>query len=193
MIDSHHADPTAYTYKASLLGAPWRFRLAPDALDWEVGARHGRIPYGDIRRVRLSFRPVNMQTYRFLAEIWPASGSKITIASSSWRSMFDQERQDADYSAFVLELHRRLAAAGAATAFDSGSPPLLYWPGLAIFAGVALALAALTVLALRHASWAGGAVIGGLLLLFLWQASSFFKRNRPGTYRAEAVPRALLP
>ena len=127
-------DPTAYSYKPSLFGAPWQFRLAADALEWQAGMRAGRFPYADIRRVRLSFRPVNMQTYRFLAEIWPLQGPKVTIASSSWRSMIEQSRQDAAYSTFVTELHRRIAAARGTAAFDSGSPALLYWPGLAIFA-----------------------------------------------------------
>jgi len=186
-------DPTAYSYKPSLFGAPWQFRLAANALEWQAGMRAGRFPYADIRRVRLSFRPVNMQTYRFLAEIWPLQGPKVTIASSSWRSMIEQSRQDAAYSTFVTELHRRIAAARGTAAFDSGSPALLYWPGLAIFAAVSLALAALTVKALRVASWAAAALVGGLLGLFLWQAGTFFKRNRPGRYRPDALPRALLP
>jgi len=186
-------DPTAYSYKPSLFGTPWQFRLAADALEWQAGMRAGRFPYADIRRVRLSFRPVNMQTYRFLAEIWPLQGPKVTIASSSWRSMIEQSRQDAAYSTFVTELHRRIAAARGTAAFDSGSPALLYWPGLAIFAAVSLALAALTVKALRVASWAAAALVGGLLGLFLWQAGTFFKRNRPGRYRPDALPRALLP
>ena len=62
------------------------FRLAPDALEWEVGFRTGRVRYGDIKRVRLSFRPMTLQNHRFIAELWPSNGPKLTIASSSWRS-----------------------------------------------------------------------------------------------------------
>jgi hypothetical protein len=187
------AVPAAYSYKPSLLGAAWNFRLDPDAIAWEAGFRHGRIEYGDIRRVRLSFRPANMQRYRFLAEVWSAAGPKIAIASSSWRSMVEQQRQDAAYSAFVMELHRRLVAARVAAVFDAGSPTLLYWPGVAIFTAVSVALAGLTAIALQRAAWEGAAMIAGLLGFFLWQVGSFFKRNRPGRYRPEDVPRALLP
>ena len=183
----------AYSYKPSLLGAAWSFRLEPDALAWEAGLRHGRVAYADIRRVRLSFRPANMQRYRFLAEVWSAAGPKIAIASSSWRSMVEQQRQDAAYSAFVMELHRRLAAARAAAVFHAGSPALIYWPGLAIFTAVSVALAGLTAIALQRGAWEGAAMIAGLLVLFLWQVGSFFKRNRPARYRPEDVPRALLP
>src|SRR5262249_34077705 len=137
-----------YSHKPSLMGAPWEFRLTDDALAFRVGSREGRVPYRSIRRVRLSFRPVTTQSRRFLAEIWSDGAPKLVIASSSWRSLFEQEARDDAYGAFIRELHRRLAAAGAAASFERGSPALLYWPGLAIFVGAALALAALTVRAL---------------------------------------------
>ena len=96
-----------------------------------MGRHHGRVPYARIVRVRLSFRPQTMQGRRFVTEVWPAGGPRLTIASASWRSVLDQAAQDEAYGAFVRELHARLAAAGSAAVFDAGSPPLLYWPGLA--------------------------------------------------------------
>jgi hypothetical protein len=30
-------------------------------------------------------------------------------------------------------------------------------------------------------------------VLFLWQSGNFFRRNRPGLYRPEALPAELLP
>ncbi len=187
------APTNSYAYKPALFGPLWRFRLTPDAIEWEAEPQGGRILYVDIRRLRLSFRPVSMQTHRFLAEIWPARAAKLQIASSSWRSMVDHERHDAAYSAFMLELHRRLAAAQVAVRFECGSPALRYWPGLVIFVGVALALSWLTVQALAVGAWAGAAIVGGVLAIFLWQAGTFFRRNRPGTYEPQAPPRHLLP
>src|SRR5262245_56055623 len=71
--DSHSesASDPVYSYKASLLGAPFEFCLAADALEWRKGRHAGRTPYRDIRRIRLSFRPATMQSYRFIAEVWP--------------------------------------------------------------------------------------------------------------------------
>ncbi|HEX4554971.1 MAG TPA: hypothetical protein VH249_13345 [Xanthobacteraceae bacterium] len=183
----------SYAYKATPLGAIWRFRLAPDAIEWEAGPRRGHLPYADIRRLRLSFRPVSMQSHRFLAEIWPSRGAKLQMASSSWRSMVDHESHEAAYTGFVLELHRRLAAAQVATSFECGSTALRYWPGLVIFAGVALGLAALTAQALAEGAWMAAAMVGGVLSVFLWQAGTFFRRNRPGTYAPQTPPRNLLP
>src|SRR5882762_2787961 len=100
----------SYAYKATPLGAIWQFHLGSDAIEWEAGPRRGQLRYADIRRLRLSFRPVSMQSHRFLAEIWPARGPKLQMASSSWRSMVDHERHEAAYTGFLLELHRRLVS-----------------------------------------------------------------------------------
>ena len=43
----------AYTYRPSLLGAPWTFRLTPAGLSFEAGRRSGVVPFRDVRQVRL--------------------------------------------------------------------------------------------------------------------------------------------
>jgi hypothetical protein len=187
-----HGSPV-YAYKPSLMGAPWEFRLAPDALEWQIGRYRGRTPYVRIARVRLSFRPVTMQTRRFVTEIWPVDGPRLSIASSSWRSLFEQEGRDQAYGAFIRELHRRIAASGSRAAFETGSPPIRYWLGLAVFVIVTLGLAMLTVRALQSGAWAAAAMIGGMLCLFVWQSGNYFRRNRPGSYRPEALPEQLVP
>lgn len=183
----------AYAYKPSLIGAPWEFRLLKDGLAWQKGRVSDRIAYRDIRRVRLSYRPVTLQTHRFIAEIWSAGSPRLVISSSSWRSLVEQERFDGPYSGFIEELHRRIVAAGAKPSFESGSPPFLYWPGVVIFGLVALALAALFARALYEGAFVAAALIGGFLALFLWQTGSFFQRNYPGSYSPEAIPERVLP
>jgi hypothetical protein len=187
------SDDPVYVYKPSLMGAPWELRLRPDALEWQTGRHEGRVPYGRITRVRLSFRPITMQTRRFLTEIWSASTPRLPIASTSWRSLVEQGTQDEAYGAFIKELHRRIAAAGAQAAFEAGSPAMLYWPGLVIFAVGVLGLAALTVRALSVEAYAGAAFVAAFLGLFLWQSGNYFWRNRPGTYRPDALPKELVP
>jgi hypothetical protein len=115
------------------------------------------------------------------------------IASTSWRSMMEQAGQDETYGAFVKELHRRIAAAGTQASFEVGSPALLYWPGVVIFVAGTLALAALTVRALLVEAYAGAAFVAAFLGLFLWQSGNYFWRNRPGTYRPDALPKELVP
>jgi hypothetical protein len=190
--DATTGDDFTYSYKSSVISAPFEFRLTPDALAWGKGGVRGHTLYRQIRRVRLSFRPLTMQNHRFVAELW-TDGPKLTIASTSWKSMVEHERLDARYRAFVPELCRRIGAAGGQTRFQTGSPPILYWIGVVVFAGASLALASLIVQALQIGAWGGAAFIAAFLCLFLWQAGPFFRRNRPGVFRPEAVPESVLP
>lgn len=183
----------AYAYKPSLMGAPFEFWLRPQALEWRAGRHGGRIAYGDIRRLRLSYRPVTMQSHRFRAEIWGKGVPKLELVSSSWKSMVEQESLNAAYTIFIAELHRRIAAAGAPVLLETGVAAPLYWAGLVIFVCVALALAGLITRALQIGEYSGAAFIGGFLALLLWQAGAHFHRNRPGRYSADALPELLLP
>jgi hypothetical protein len=190
---STDAADIAYAYKPSLVGVPLEFRLTSDAFEWRRGRTSSRMPYDRIRRIRLGFRPQTMQNHRFLAEVWTADGPKLQIASTSWKSLVEQERFDEGYRAFVTELCRRTGAAGGQTLFQAGSPVILYWLGVIVFVGASLALAGLVIRALQQAAWGGAAFIAGFLAFFLWQAGTFFRRNRPGVFRPDAVPDAVLP
>lgn len=183
----------SYSYRPSLLGAAWTFRLSAGGLVWEAGRKSGRIPYRGIRRIRMSFKPVSMQTHRFLTEVWADDAPKLEIVSSSWKSVVEQERLDKPYAAFVAELHRRLVEAQAPTRFEQGRNPITYWSGLAVFAGAALGLAFLIVRALQSNVVSAAVFIAAFLAIFLWQGGNFFRRNRPGVYRPDAPPAELLP
>ena len=187
------AERTAFAYRASMFGAAREFRLTGDGLEWTVGRRSGRIPFGAVRRLRMSFKPANMQWQRFLTEVWANGTPKLEIVSTSWKSLVEQERLDQHYAAFVTELHRRIALAAAPTRFERGRSPFLYWPSLIVFAGVALVAAMLIVRALQSDAKGGAAFIAVFLALFLWQGGNFFRRNRPGLYRPNALPAELMP
>ncbi|MGD9922084.1 MAG: hypothetical protein AB7V13_11645 [Pseudorhodoplanes sp.] len=183
----------AYAYKPSLLGAVWMFRLAPDALEWSMGPLSGRVPYADIRRIRLAFRPVTMQSYRFLAEIWSERSPKIPIASASWKSLMEQERLDAGYARFIRALHERIEASGGKPRLQAGAIPFLYWPGLAIFLGICAAMVGLIVRAIQQGENAAMLFLFGFFVLLLWQLGQFFKRNLPRRYTLDSIPADILP
>ncbi len=183
----------AYSYRPSLLGAAHEFKLAGDGLNWAAGRKAGHIPFRNFRRLRMSYRPASMQSHRFMTELWAEGAPKLEIMSSSWKSMVELQRQDRPYSAFVGELHRRIALADVPARFEQGSNPLLYWPGVAAFVGVALGLALLVVRALQADTKGGATFVLVFLVLFLWQGGNFFRRNRPGRYRPDAPPAELMP
>lgn len=193
---SDESEPAAepyYMFRPSLMGAPREFRLMPDALFWQLGRHSGRIPYDRISRVRMSFRPITMQTQRFITEVKAPGTPTLLIASTSWKNMIEHERRDADYSAFVAELHRRIAAAGGKPLLECGAQPFLYWPGVVVFVFITAGMAVLIVRGLQTGSLAGAAFVAGFLALFLWQSGSYFRNNKPGTYTIDAPPAHLLP
>ncbi len=61
-----------------------------------------------IAAIRLSYRPASMQAWRFRADIATSSGQSIKVFSTTWHSISQMARQDDDYRAFIVELHRRL-------------------------------------------------------------------------------------
>ncbi len=183
----------SYSYRPSLLGAPYEFRLTEQGLEWGVGRKFGCIPWRDVTRVRLSFRPANMQTHRFATEIWAKDAPKLAIMSSSWKSMVVQERLDRPYAAFVTEFHRRLARAQTHARFEQGTNPVQYWPGLIVFVSMSLALSALIARALQQQAVGGAVLIAGFLALFIWRGGDYFRRNRPRLYRVDALPTDLMP
>ena len=107
--------------------------------------------------------------------------------------MFVQERLDGPYAAFVGELHRRITGAATRVIWEQGVGPLKYWPGLVIFLAAALAMAALSVRALQAQAYAAAALVAFFLASFLWQGGNFFRRNRPGHYRPQALPGEVMP
>jgi hypothetical protein len=184
-----------YSFKPSLFGPATMFTLGPGGLDWMRGAKSGHVPYRNVRRLRMSYKPVSMQSHRFVTELWSAGAPKLQIVSVSWRSMVELQRLDAAYAAFIAELHRRMArdADAATVRYERGVNGFAYWPGLALFAGAALLLAALVVGSLQAHTLGATAFVGVLLALFLWQGGNFFRRNRPGQYRPDALPAELMP
>lgn len=186
-------DGLTYTYRPSLMGAPWQFRLAEGELEWTAGRYSGGVPFDKIRRVRMSFKPTNMQQRRFMTEIWADGMPKLQIVSSSWKSVFEQQALDRPYVEFVTGLHRRIIQAGGTPQFLSGGNPLVVWPGFAVFTAVTFGMLWLVVRALQEGAYGGAAFIAAFVALFVWRGWNFFSRNRPGVYRPDALPALLLP
>lgn len=184
-----------YSFRPSLMGAPRIFTLTDRGIDWSAGNRSGQVRYRDVRRVRLSFKPVTMQPHRFLTEIWAEDAPKLQISSASWKSMVEMERLDRRYAAFVTELHARIARAAprVPVRYEQGANPFAYWPGVVLYVLVALGLAAVFARALEAHTLGAAAFIGAFVALFLWQGGNFFRRNKPGTYAPDALPDKLVP
>jgi hypothetical protein len=184
---------THYAYKASLIGSAHQFELTDAGLSWEVAGKSGVWPYADIAAIRLSYRPVSMQSRRFRADIENNNGRRVAVLSTTWQTVSLMTPQDHGYRAFITELHRRMATAGSKAALVGGLGPKTYAAALVILSLLAVAMAGLLMRALFTGEFTGALFLVGFALLFTWQIGGFVKRNRPRSYCFGDLPDALLP
>jgi hypothetical protein len=191
--DAESPQTPRYAYRASLIGGAQQFELTDDGLSWRVGAKSGLWPYATIAAIRLSYRPVSMQSQRFRADIEDVSGQRIHILSTSWQTVALMAPQDADYRAFIVALHQRLKEADSHAALVGGLKPGIHRASLAVLALVAIAMTGLLARAVATGEYAGVLFLLGFAALFAWQTGGFVLRNTPRSYTFDALPKELLP
>ena len=187
------SDDLIYSYKPRLMGPAYEFRLSKDGLDWSIGARTGRISYPMIRHIRLGYKPTNMASARYIAEIWPLNAPKIALHSVSAQSLVDMADQGNDYSRFLRELHARVKAATSDCVYDIGFPAWRWWPSAIVGVGVLAAVAYVIVQAVFAAQYWMAAIITLVGVWFVWQIWNIVMRNRPRRYAPDAIPEDILP
>jgi hypothetical protein len=191
--DDAASDATSYTFKPSLAGAVRQFELTDAGLVWQVGGRRGTWPYASIAAVQLSYRPVSMQPRQFRADIVGGNGQRQVVLSTSWKGFALVQTQDEAYRAFILALHRRIAAAGGRAAFHGGMRPIPYALAAGVLIMFAIVMAALIARALATDAYAGALFLLALAALFAWQIGGFMRRNKPCIYTPDVLPPQLLP
>jgi hypothetical protein len=182
-----------YAYKASLIGSAHRFELTDAGLAWHIGGKSGVWPYAGISEIRLSYRPVSMQSRRFRADIESAGQGHLVLLSTSWQTAALMAPQDHDYRAFITQLHARLKQAGSNAALIGGLRPRIYAAAIVLLSLLAIAMTGLLVRAIATGEFAGILFLLGFAALFTWQVGGFVRRNRPRAYTSDDLPAALLP
>jgi hypothetical protein len=182
-----------YAFKASLIGAAHQFELTDGGLSWRIAGKSAVWPYAGISAIRLSYRPMSMQSRRFRADIENSDGARIVIFSTSWQTVTLMAPQDQDYRAFITQLHARMAKAGSRAALIGGIGPKSWAAGMVLLTLVAVAVSGLFVRAIATGEFAGAWFLVGFAALFGWQIGGFVRRNKPRTYTFDDLPEALLP
>jgi hypothetical protein len=186
-------DGSEYQYHPRVMGVAYGFRLAPDALEWDLGGRSGRLPYRDITFIRFSLRPTNLMSNRYLTEIWSRGGPKLAIASVSAKGMLVSEDRGPAYRPFIMKLAARVEAAAPACRLESGLPQWRWYPAV-VFAAATFA----AVLYVMGRALVTGEIPLAVLMaifgaLFVWQVGLMLLRNRPRICEARAIPKEVLP
>lgn len=97
--DTNSVPHPRYAYRASLVGAAQQYKLTDSGLSWQIGGRAGLWPYSSISKIRLSFRPVSMQSRRFRADLVDEAGHKLRVLSTTWQTVALMAPQDEAYRA----------------------------------------------------------------------------------------------
>ena len=185
--------PTRYAYKASLIGSAHQFELADSGLTWRIAGKSGVWAYADISAVRLSYRPVSMQSRRFRADIDNAKGGRIAVLSTTWQTAALMAPQDHGYRDFIVELHRRMQQARSQAALIGGIGRNTYAAAVVLLVLLGIAMAGLLVRALYTFEFTGALFLIGFAALFAWQIGGFVSRNPPRSYGFDDLPERLLP
>lgn len=191
------ADPVSsgieYAYHPRIVGAPYSYRLGPDALEWDLGSHNGRLLYREIAFMRFSLRPTNLTSKRYLTEMWSRDGLKLTIASASVKSMFSSEDRGARYRPFVTALAARVEAAAPACRFESGLPQWRWYPAVVFAIATFGAVFYVMVYALMRGEKTVAAMMAAFVALYIWQVGVMLLRNRPRVCNAQTIPAEILP
>jgi hypothetical protein len=193
MTEAEQLSPLRYAYKASVAGSPQSFELTGQGMSFQAGFRSGVWRYGDIARIRLTYRPVSMLRHRFRADIRHKDGRTLKIISATWAGIVAMTPQNDSYRAFIAELHRRVAAEGRGVEYVAGLQPVAFAMAIVVYGAIAVAVATLVVRALV----AGDVVAMLFLLAFIawsgWYIGSWLMRNKPQRYEPQQIPSQLLP
>lgn len=192
-ISGEGAPETRYAYKASLIGSAHQFELTDAGMSWKIGGRSGVWAYRDIASIRLTFRPMSMQSRRFRADIRNSEGRRISILSTTWQTVTLMAPQDHGYRAFIGELHRRMEAAGSKAALIGGIGRATYVAAVTMITLLGIAMAGLLLRAFATGEYYGALFLVGFVALFSWQIGGFIMRNRPRNYSFGHLPEELLP
>lgn len=182
-----------YAFQPRMMGPVYEFALSKDSLDWTIGNRSGRVGYPMIKRMRLGYKPTNMATARFMAEIWPLNAPKLLLYSVSARSIIDTTDLGSEYAKFLRELHRRVEAANPNFVFEAGFPSWRWWPSLIVGVLTLFAVAYVVVQGLIGGQYLLAAVISFVGAWFIWQIWHIVMRNRPRRYKYDEIPPDALP
>jgi hypothetical protein len=182
-----------YAFKAALIGAAHQFELTDDGLSWRIAGKSGVWPYTSISSIRLSYRPVSMQSRRFRADIEREGGGHIRLLSITWQTATLMAPQGKDFHDFIVQLHRRMAEAGSHAALIGGLSRRAYLAAAVVLGLLGIAMAGLFIRAIATLEFTGALFLLGFAALFAWQVGGFVRRNRPQTYTFEHLPEGLLP
>ena len=180
-----------HSVRNSLADKERSFTLGPDALHWSDAGGGGRMPYGNVRDVRLiAYTSPIGETYQ--CTLRANTGDKVKLRSAHCVSLNNFEDRGASYAPFVRALISRIAAAAPHAKFIASSTAL--WIVWLIVGLLGLGVFVLLILSMFEGLPAAGPWVVAIAVCVI-AASWAWRRAREGaakTFDPAAPPPALL-
>ena len=186
--------PQAVEYEArtSALDKTTLYRLGTSSL--EIVNEYGTQSHAlaDISEVRCRFFPTRVQRDRYETLIKLKTGQTLKITNQFYRGMADFDDRSDSYKIFLTSLHEKLGRQNTHCAFYAGTTALSFWLN-AVFLGTVLLILLVLGIIMITAIPAVALVKFALILFYLPTCWRWFKRNKPQSYQATAIPPSVLP
>jgi Flp pilus assembly protein TadB len=159
----------------------------------EAGKPRGGAFFDEIAEVHLAYTPTRVARNRYRARIVYRGGGMAELTNTHYAGVADFPEHNAEYVAFLTELHRRLAAKGKDVRYRRGSGIGGYIANwlltVFVFAMIALAFVLLIAWGLVWIAVVKLAII----LFFIPTLIRFMLQSKPGAYEPLAIPKDVLP
>jgi hypothetical protein len=187
-------DPTTYTFTENAFAKPRTYRLTEDALTWEQeGEPLDGVFYDDIAEVQMAYVPSRLVRNRYRTRIVFRQGGMVNLLNTDFTGFGSFTEKNREYTAFVRELHRRLAEKGKDVVYRKGSGTAAYVANVALTIFI-FAMIAIAFLFLFNLGVVWIAVVKlAILLFFIPTLIRFIRRSRPGSYDPLAPAEDMLP
>jgi hypothetical protein len=184
-----------YSHRARPISAPVDHALTGKGLAMRQDTKEIVLPYADIRRITLMYKPRNTTNEGYTMTVRGPKRLSATVSNLSWKSLVEFDRQDAAYIRFVTALVERAAAANPKVELVTGIPRYRHVLAIGAAALAISAMGAVVIAALLGESrnWPLALFAAALGGYCAWWATRFLSRNAPGTFRPGAIPAKVLP
>lgn len=214
--NTNDSDVILYEQRPKPYSHALELRLDRAALRGERGKSNQSFPLAAIEKITLTYTPRNVARHTFRCDVQAKDGRSVRFENISWRSLIEAERLNAGYNQVVRALIDRASRANPKLILQGGITPFRYW--FMLIVGVALtgALIGTVIYALGadaalpnleksipientifriFGRWSNLLALfsSGLAAYIALWLREYLTRNRPRTFRPEAIPDALMP
>lgn len=187
-------DPTVYGLRANAFQGARTYRITDDALTWEEpGKPIDGVFFDDIAEVQMTYAPTRVARNRYRTRVVFRQGGMIELLNTEYVGFANFAEKNEEYSAFVRELHHRLAARGSKAVFRKGSSAAAYFGNLLLTAFI-FAMIAIAFVLLLSVGFLWIAIVKlAIVLFFVPTLLRYMRRSTPATYDPSSLPADALP